>query len=147
MTEPTNNQFFDTFEEWVDTATEKLTAHPDFKDLEHGPEGYRGKHTKALCFDQLGRRCYNGGDFQRARMEEAFPVWFLWPDQVGPAFMAMGKQVADLKAQLEQLKATFGRAVENQFGGVLEHPVAVLDVGLEEVPDPEPVSKNRGKKK
>jgi hypothetical protein len=33
---------------------------------------------RAVCIDAKGRRCFNGGDFMRARDEDAFPVRFFW---------------------------------------------------------------------
>lgn len=50
---------FDTFVTWVNKA-------PSWIDNE------------AVCIDNLGRRCRIGGDFMRARDENAFPVRFFW---------------------------------------------------------------------
>lgn len=33
---------------------------------------------KAVCIDNKGRRCLNGGHFMRARDEDAFPIRFFW---------------------------------------------------------------------
>ena len=41
-----------------------------------------------MCFDQLGRRVRNGGDFKRAELDSAFPVWWVWPDQIAALVMA-----------------------------------------------------------
>lgn len=41
-----------------------------------------------MCFDQLGRRVRNGGDFKRAELDNAFPVWWVWPDQIAALVMA-----------------------------------------------------------
>lgn len=81
---PVEGQSFASHSEWVNKATRYLTAHPEYLNTEHdGPKkGWRGNHFTALCFDQQGRRCRNGGDFQRAQDEGAFPVWWVWPDQI-----------------------------------------------------------------
>jgi len=82
---PVDGQSFDTFQRWVNKASSWLTSHPDFRNTEHGDgKGWRGHHFTALCFDQRGRRCLNGGDFQRAHDEGEFPVWWIWPDQIAP---------------------------------------------------------------
>lgn len=67
-----HNQQFSTFIEWVNKASSWLTRHPDFNS-----QGFR-----AICFDTKGRLCRCGRDFMRARDEDAFPVRWLWPDQV-----------------------------------------------------------------
>jgi hypothetical protein len=82
MKPPFEGQYFTSFAQWVVQAKHVLTAHPEFNDTEHGGEGWRGYHFKAMCFDSLGRRCRNGGDFERANKENAFPVWWVWPDQI-----------------------------------------------------------------
>lgn len=64
-----HNQRFDSFQEWVNKASSWLTR--------------RGKFERAVCFDAKGRWCGCGGDFMRARDDNAFPVRWLWPDQVG----------------------------------------------------------------
>ena len=68
-----HNQQFDDFEDWCNNASRWLTCHPNF---DH-------EHFRAHCFDTLGRRCYTGADFMLARDEGAFPVKWLWPDQIG----------------------------------------------------------------
>lgn len=55
---------FDTFQDWVSHASRALTGH----------EGSLGEEVKAICVDAKGRRCNCGGDFMRARDEDAFPV-------------------------------------------------------------------------
>jgi len=86
---PVPNQSFASYDEWVRRASRRLTDHPDYHNTEHdGPsKGWRGPHFTALCFDQLGRRCRIGGDFMRAEKEGAFPVWWVWPDQIAPLLM------------------------------------------------------------
>jgi hypothetical protein len=80
---PVDGQSFDCFQRWVNHASSWLTAHPQYNNTEHGKTtGWRGSHFTALCFDQKGRRCRTGGDFQRADEEGAFPIWWVWPDQI-----------------------------------------------------------------
>lgn len=86
---PFGDQTFDCFQQWVNRASSWLTCHPEFNDTEQGEsKGWRGHHFKALCFDSFGRRCRNGGDMQRAHDEGAFPVWWIWPDQIVEALQA-----------------------------------------------------------
>lgn len=82
-------QSFCVLQDWVNRASRALTSHPEYRNTEHsGPaKGWRGPHFTALCFDQKGRRCRNGGDFQRAHDEDAFPVWWVWPDQIAGLLM------------------------------------------------------------
>lgn len=88
MSEPKINppfpeQSFASFAQWVCQAPACLTAHVEYNNTEHGDAaGWRGHHFTALCFDSFGRRCRQGSDFMRARDEDAFPVWWVWPDQV-----------------------------------------------------------------
>ena len=83
---PFGDQCFTSFQQWVNHASSWLTCHVDYNDTSHptkyGDKGYRGRHFTAMCFDSFGRRCRNGGDFQRAHDEGAFPVWWIWPDQI-----------------------------------------------------------------
>ena len=71
-----HNQQFLTFNEWVNKASSWLTRHHDYD-----PESFR-----TICFDQKGRLCRRGSDFQRARDEDAFPIHWVWPDQVPELF-------------------------------------------------------------
>jgi hypothetical protein len=73
-----HQQSFGTFQEWVNKASSWLTRHPRYH-----PERFR-----AICFDTKGRLCSNGGDMQRAKDEDAFPVRWVWPDQVAEHFAA-----------------------------------------------------------
>lgn len=80
---PFGDQRFDSFDQWVAYASSWLTCHIDYNNTEHGDDkGWRGNHFTALCFDSLGRRCRIGSDMHRARDEGAFPVWWVWPDQI-----------------------------------------------------------------
>lgn len=90
---PVKGQSFKTFDDWVNTATYFLTDHPDYNNTEHhGPKtGWRGDHFVAMCFDQTGRRCKNGKDMARARDENSFPVWWVWPDQIAVLIMGAKK--------------------------------------------------------
>lgn len=78
---PFSKQQFHNFDDWVNNAR-KLTAHVDYNNTEHGGKDWRGHHFAAMCFDSHGRRCRQGKDFMRARDENAFPVWWIWPDQI-----------------------------------------------------------------
>jgi hypothetical protein len=82
-------QCFPTFEDWVNTASLSLTSHPDYLNTETDgfKKGWRGHHFTATCFDQKGRRCKSGSDFMLARDEGAFPVWWVWPDQIAELIM------------------------------------------------------------
>lgn len=55
---------FDTHQDWVSHASRALTGFTDSN----------GWELKAICIDDRGRRCANGGDFARARDEGTFPV-------------------------------------------------------------------------
>lgn len=91
MSEPfeaVKGQSFKDHLQWVHKASSWLTCHEDYLDTEHGDtKGWRGNHFKALCFDQKGRMCRNGADMQRAKDENAFPVWWVWPDQIAELLM------------------------------------------------------------
>lgn len=88
---PIPGQCFTSLHNWLGTATHRLTDHPLYLDTQQrkrgDPVGYIGLHWTALCFDQLGRRCYNGGDFMRADKENAYPIWYVWPDQIAQLIM------------------------------------------------------------
>lgn len=76
-------QAFRSQQDWINRATRELTAHPDYLDTQHPKKkGWQGHHFTALCFDQKNRRCRNGADFQRAEDDDAYPVWWIWPDQI-----------------------------------------------------------------
>lgn len=85
-------QYFETFDQWVNFAAGWLTAHPEYRDTEHrkrgDPFGWQGHHFKAICFDAKGRLCRSGADFIRARDDGAFPVRWIWPDQVPRVVLA-----------------------------------------------------------
>lgn len=85
---PVPGQSFKSKREWIVFATRRLTSHPEYNNTEHGDtKGWRGAHFTAMCFDQLGRRVRNGGDFQRAEDDNAYPVWWIWPDQIATLLM------------------------------------------------------------
>lgn len=69
------NQQFDTFHEWVNKGRSWLTRRQHIDSNGH-------PYNKAVCFDMRGRLVANGGDFQRASDDGAFPVRWLWPDQI-----------------------------------------------------------------
>lgn len=86
------SQFFRCHQDWVNRASRCLTSHPKYRNTSHlMVKGWRGYDFVAMCFDQKGRRCLNGGDFQRAADDGAFPVWWIWPDQI--AELIMGRAV------------------------------------------------------
>ncbi len=74
------HQRFDTHQQWVNRASCVLAAHPRYNE---GINYSEPSPFKAVCFDSKGRLCRNGGDMARARDEDAFPVYWLWPDQIG----------------------------------------------------------------
>lgn len=87
---------FKSFNEWVNKAVSWI--------------GYTG----AKCFDAKDRPCYNGGDFSRARDENAFPVRWYLPDRfpepkkvpiaviVALAFLVKQKGAVSLKTLREE---------------------------------------------
>jgi len=81
------NQQFDSREEWINKGQSWLTRHPQW-----------GEHFKAICFDTKGRHVACGGDFRRAEEEGAFPVRWLWPDQVAQTAALNSEMVVALKA-------------------------------------------------
>ena len=99
---PVEGQSFSSREDWVRRGRSRLTSHPDYHNTEHeGPaKGWRGAHFTALCFDQKGRRVRNGGDFQRAEDDGAFPVYWVWPDQID-ALLRADEAQAMVAAELE----------------------------------------------
>lgn len=75
---------FHSFAEWVNKASSWI--------------GFTG----AKCYDAKDRPCRNGGDFARARDENAFPVRWYYPDRFGasrplmePAQLHVLKQLLD----------------------------------------------------
>jgi hypothetical protein len=62
------NQQFESFQQWVNMARSWLTR--------------RGPYEHAICLDAQNRVCRIGEDFMRARDEDAFPVRWVWPEQV-----------------------------------------------------------------
>lgn len=71
-----HNQQFDTFQQWVNKASSWLTRRDD----------------DVVCFDAKGRRCRIGADFMRADKEEAFPVRWIWLDEVPALAKAEAKE-------------------------------------------------------
>jgi hypothetical protein len=93
MSEPfvaVEGQSFESMYVWISRAADALTAHPEYCNTEHeGPsKGWRGPHFTALCFDQKGRRCRQGRDFKRAEEDGAYPIWWVWPDQIAGLLMS-----------------------------------------------------------
>ena len=86
---PVPGQSFQSEQDWINKASRRLTCHPEYRNTEHGDKkGWRGSHFTALCFDQKGRRMRQGSDFARATAESAYPVWWVWPDQIVPLLLA-----------------------------------------------------------
>lgn len=85
VAELVTHQRFDSHQQWVNRASRVLTAHPRYNE---GINYSEPNPFKAVCFDSKGRLCRNGGDMARARDENAFPVYWLWPDQIGEVFLA-----------------------------------------------------------
>lgn len=83
-----HNQQFDSFQQWVNKAHIWLTNHPDYCDEKH-------RSFRAICFDAQGRLCRKGKEFMRARDENAFPVHWLWPDQVGPMALKLSPNITE----------------------------------------------------
>ena len=82
-------QSFYSHQDWVNRASKVLTCHPMYRNTEHPKKvGWQGSHFTALCFDQKGRRCKSGEDMRIAHEEGAFPVWWVWPDQIAALIMA-----------------------------------------------------------
>ncbi len=97
---PVAYQYFTSKQDWVRNGRYALTGHADYHDTEHdGPEGWRGHHFTAMCFDQKGRRCRIGGDFKRAEEDNAYPIWWIWPDQIVPALKSLA---LTQKSQIEE---------------------------------------------
>ena len=88
---PIEGQSFSNQQDWINRAAKKLTDHPKYHNTEHqGPaKGWRGEHFTTMCFDQKGRRCRNGADFQRAEDEGTYPIWWVWPDQIAGLIMKL----------------------------------------------------------
>jgi len=83
-------QYFTSRKDWIMRATTCLTSHPDYFNAEHegdGKKGWLGNHFTAMCFDQRGRRCKIGADFARAEHDNAYPIWWIWPDQIADLLM------------------------------------------------------------
>lgn len=90
--EAVKGQSFASHEDWINRASQVLTSHPDYHNTEFdGPKrGWRGSHFTTMCFDQRGRRVRTGKDFKAAKDDGAFPVWWIWPDQIADLIMGEG---------------------------------------------------------
>lgn len=60
---------FRDFDDWVSKATNRLTGTYD---------PMLGLEVPAVCIDNVGRRCFVGGHFMRARDEGTFPVRYFF---------------------------------------------------------------------
>lgn len=63
---------FDTFSDWLNLASTVLTVK----------KSSTGAMLPAICVDSVGRRCWQGKDFQRAKDENTFPVYYFWECRV-----------------------------------------------------------------
>lgn len=99
------DQSFSTFEQWVAKASSWLMR--------------RSENVKAVCFDMKGRHCANGGDFQRARDESAFPVRWLWPDQIAEMAVHSKEERREAQAEIDWLRAAL-RLVADRYADLLE---------------------------
>lgn len=70
-----HDQKFNSVQEWVNKGRSWLTRRQKTDSNGH-------PYFKAVCFDAKGRLVACGGDFHRATDEDAFPVRWLWPDQI-----------------------------------------------------------------
>jgi hypothetical protein len=95
------NQQFDSFQEWVNKGTSWLTRHPLYS-----REDWR--HFTAICYDTKGHRVTCGGDFQSASDEGAFPVRWIWPDQVADLCAALDAKLDDASKLLFGLSDVLG---------------------------------------
>jgi hypothetical protein len=106
-------QFFASHQMWVIKASSWLTSHPEYRNTEHPKKkGWQGSHFTALCFDQKGRRCRNGYDMQLAHDEGAFPVWWVWPDQIAALLMPPQEGVADSPSDSDKVGQSDGHPTD-----------------------------------
>lgn len=112
---PFGDQRFDSFDQWVAYASSWLTCHVDYNNTEHGDtKGWRGNHFTALCFDSLGRCCRVGADMHRARDEGAFPVWWIWPDQIAE-MVSRAAAAAQMVEALKEARETIHELVSARW--------------------------------
>lgn len=76
-----HDQQFETFQAWINKASSWLT--------------WRGPQDHFVCLDAKNRVCRNGGDMWRAHNEGAFPVRWLWPEDVAGMAETHAGQLAD----------------------------------------------------
>jgi hypothetical protein len=70
-----HDQQFNSMQEWVNKGRSWLTRRQKL-------DSNGCNYFKAICFDAKNRLVENGGDFKRAEDEGAFPIRWLWPDQI-----------------------------------------------------------------
>ncbi|HEV2673268.1 MAG TPA: hypothetical protein VGV37_01920 [Aliidongia sp.] len=89
------NQQFDSFIQWVNKASSWLCR--------------RGPQHKAICLDAKNRLCVNGADMMRARDEGAFPVRWLWPEDVAKLAGRPSSVLSqDIAAAVESVRTDHG---------------------------------------
>ena len=105
---PVEGQAFKSKQDWINRASRVLTRHPEFHDTQHGDAGgYRGRHFTALCFDQRGRRCWCGKDFDQAEKDNAYPIWWVWPDQIAEMLFIKWEAADEIKRLREIITSAF----------------------------------------
>jgi len=62
---------FETFGHWVNTASRSIGE-------DVCPLDDLGHVQRAVCVDSKGRRVQCGANFERARDEDTFPVYYFW---------------------------------------------------------------------
>lgn len=76
-----NKNQFDSHDDWKKNK-HRLMVHPNFHDVLFRPH----------CYDTMGRLCDSAVDFRRAQIENAFPVKWVWPDEIGNLANDLKKQ-------------------------------------------------------
>lgn len=77
-----HDQSFSSEQEWCSKGNSWLTR--------------RGPKVRAICYDTKGRHVSCGGDFMRATKEGAYPVRWLWPEQVAELAASHPNAIRDL---------------------------------------------------
>ena len=86
---PFPDQVFESFRDW---------AASGFVRDQFASACFDGTGRRCLCFDAMGRQCLCGDDMSRARDENTFPVWWVWPDQI-PELV---RRIAELEAKQKE---------------------------------------------
>ena len=86
---------FNSFDEWVSHATRAL--------------GDQNEYAPMMCVDNVGRRCYQGGCFSRARDEGTFPIRYFYEFEP----LELGGAVDELRERLKT--AALSSAVDDEI--------------------------------